>query len=105
MVLDKSGNSIQLPPLPVQIRYFQNNNMIDVEKLTADEGEKRLKELIDLDVYLDACEMCGYLCLLHRREMCVRSNGVDQKEECHVWKLYREKIKPMVVWMKRVVAE
>ena len=35
----------------------------------------------------------------------MRSNCVDEKKECQVWKLYREKIKPMVVWMKRVVAE
>ena len=35
----------------------------------------------------------------------MRSYHVEEKEECHVWKLYREIVKPMVVWMKRAVAE
>ena len=72
-------------------------NMIDIEKLTADKGKKRLNELVGLDDYLDTCETCRLLRLLHRGETCTRSNHVDEKEEFCVWKLYREKIKPMVV--------
>ena len=36
--------------------------MIEVEKLTEDEAKKRLNELIDLDNFNDACEVCGLTC-------------------------------------------
>ena len=50
MVLDKSGYSVQLPPLPVTVRdSLEITNMIDIEGLTVDEGKKILNELVDLD--------------------------------------------------------
>ena len=47
--------------------------------------------------------MYGLPCLLHRGDTRIRSNRVEEKEECHVWKAYREKIKPIVIWIKREV--
>ena len=79
------------------------SNMIDKERLTEDEAKKRLIKLIDLKYSNNVCEMCGLPCLHHRGDTCVRSNCVEEKEECHVWKVYREKIKAKVVWMKITV--
>ena len=81
------------------------NKMIEVEKLTEDEVKKRLNVLIDLYDTNDTWEICGLPCLLHRGDTCIRSNHVKEKEEFRVLKAYRQKIKPIVVWMKRVVAE
>ena len=75
--------------------------MIDVMNLTKDNAKKRLNEQIDLDYYMALCIMCGLPRSLHRGETYTQSNRVDTKEKCQVWKEYREKIKPIVVWIKR----
>ena len=82
------------------------NKMMEVEKLTEDKAMMRLNYFIYLDDYNDTCVTCGLPYLLHRGDTCIRSNCVEMGKECLVWKMYREKIKPIVVWMKRaVVAE
>ena len=78
--------------------------MIEVEKLTEDEAKKRLDDLIDLDYHNDACVTCGLPCLLHKGDTCMRSNSVETEEEYCVLKVYREKMKPIGVWMKRSLA-
>ena len=93
MVLDKSGNSVQLPHCQFKLDIFKMTKIIYVEKLTADEGKKRLNKLIDLDDYKDSCQVCGLLCLLHKEEACMRSNHVDLEEKCQVWKEYIGKIR------------
>ena len=74
--------------------------MTEVKKLTEDDVKKKLNELIDLDYFMDAYVTCGLLHFLLKGEDCSKSNCVDTEEECQVWKDYREKMKPIVVWKK-----
>ena len=57
--MTKVGTVFNSPCCQLELDIFKMTKMIDVEKLTADEGKKRLNKLIDLDDYLDACETCG----------------------------------------------
>ena len=74
--------------------------MTEGKKLTKDDVKKKLNELIDLNYFMDACVMCGLLHFLQKGEDYSKSNCVDTEEECQVWKDYREKMKPIVVWKK-----
>ena len=68
--------------------------------LAEDDVKKRHNGLYDLD-YIYACVTCRLQHLLHRGEICTRSNRTDLEENYQVWKEYREKIKHIVVWIKR----
>ena len=79
---------------------FLKITMTEGKKLTKDDVKKKLNELIDLDYFMDACVTCGMLHFLQKGEDCSKSNCVDTEEECQVWKDYRDKMKPIVVWKK-----
>ena len=79
---------------------FLKITMTEGKKLTKDDVKKKLNELIDLSYFMDACVMCGLLHILQKGEDCSKSNCVDTEEECQVWKDYRDKMKPIVVWKK-----
>ena len=57
--------------------------------------------MIDLNDYLDGCVKCGLPRLLHKGQSCMKSRKGDTQEIVNIWKDYREKIIPIVVWMRR----
>ena len=61
--------------------------MIDMTKMTKDEGKKCLNVMVDLDDYLNECKMCSLPDLLHKGT-CTRKNRADMEEECRIWKEY-----------------
>ena len=54
----------------------------EVKNLTEDDAKRRLNGLIDLDDYLDGCKMLGLPGLLHKGNICSRSNRANLEEEC-----------------------
>ena len=73
----------------------------NVNKISEDELKSRLNNLIDVNDYLDRCGTCGLLCLLHKGTTCTRSSQAEVLERCKISDVFRERIKPKVVWMKR----
>ena len=68
---------------------------MDVQKLSEDEVRKRLNGLIEVNDYSYECQNCSLPVLLHKGT-CTQSNPADEKEECQVWKNFRNKLKPKV---------
>ena len=74
---------------------------MDIRKFSEDEFKTWLNELIELNDYLDGCVTCGLPRLLHKGQSCTQRSQVYSQEIVNIWKDYREKIKPIVVWMRR----
>ena len=60
----------------------------------------RLNYLIDIKDYLDGCVTCGLPRLLHKVTTCTRCSQADVQKECKIWTKFRERIMPIVLWMK-----
>ena len=82
--------------------FFQNKMSVsNVKKIFEDKLKTRLNKLIDVNNYLDGCGSYGLPCLLHKGTTCTRSSQAEVLERCKISDVFRERIKPKVVWMKR----
>ena len=78
---------------------MQKSTVKDVKKLSEEEAQKRLNELISLGDYSDEYQNC-VLPQPQNKEAYTQNNHADAQEEYQVWKDLRRIMKPLVAWMK-----
>lgn len=72
-----------------------------MSKISEDELRSMLNDLIDVKDYLEGCLTCGLPCLIHKGTTYTSSSQAEAQEKYKILKEFRDRIKPIFVWMKR----